>query len=124
MILLSALLTIFIAGIGLFGLSILTAESRYKEIGVRKVLGATSTNIVLMLYRGNLGLIGVALLIAIPAAYYATDAWLQTYPFRVSPGLQIYVGAGLFVMLIATATISYKSIKTALSNPVDSLRTE
>ena len=123
-ILLSALLTIFIAGIGLFGLSILTAESRYKEIGVRKVLGATSTNIVLMLYRGNLGLIGVALLIAIPAAYYATDAWLQTYPFRVSPGLQIYVGAGLFVMLIATATISYKSIKTALSNPVDSLRTE
>lgn len=123
-ILLSALLTISIAGIGLLGLSILTAESRYKEIGIRKVLGATVTTIVLTLYKGNLMLICLALLLGISAACYASDLWRQTYPFRAEPGAEIFVAAGLFVLLVATVTISYKTIKTALLNPADSLRTE
>jgi putative ABC transport system permease protein len=123
-ILLSALVTISIAGIGLFGLSILTAESRYKEIGIRKVLGATVHTIVFTLYKGNLALISLALLIAMPAAYYANDAWLRTYPFRTEPRAEIFLGAALFVLLIASATLSYKIIKTALLNPADSLRTE
>lgn len=123
-ILLSAFLTIFIAGIGLFGLSILTAESRFKEIGIRKVLGASVKTIVFALYKDHLLLISVALLIAIPTSYYAGSIWLDNYPYRTEVGVGTYVGAGLFVLVIAGVTISYQTIKTALLNPVDSLRAE
>lgn len=123
-ILLSAFLTIFIAGIGLFGLSILTAENRFKEIGIRKVLGATVTAIVVTLYKDHLSLVSLALLVAIPTAYYASIMWLDKYPYRTEVSAGIFIGAGLFVFVIAGVTISYQTIKTALLNPVDSLRTE
>jgi putative ABC transport system permease protein len=123
-ILLSAVLTIFIAGIGLFGLSIMTAESRFKEIGIRKVLGATATSIVVKLYREHLALISLALIIAIPAAYYACGAWLENYPYRTDVGAATFIGTALFVMAIAILTITYQTIKTASLNPVDSLRTD
>jgi putative ABC transport system permease protein len=123
-ILLSAFLTIFIAGIGLFGLSILTAESKYKEIGIRKVLGASAKTIVFTLYKNHLLLISVALFIAIPASYYAGNVWLANYPYRTEVGVGTFIGAGLFVLMTAALTISYQTVKTALLNPVDSLRTE
>jgi putative ABC transport system permease protein len=123
-ILLSAFLTIFIAGIGLFGLSILTAESRFKEIGIRKVLGASVKTIVFALYKDHLSLISLALLIAIPTSYYAGSIWLDNYPYRAEVGAVTFIGAGIFVLAIASVTISYQTIKTALLNPVDSLRTE
>lgn len=123
-ILLSAFLTIFIAGIGLFGLSILTAESRFKEIGIRKVLGASVKTIVFALYKDHLSLISLALLIAIPTSYYAGSIWLDNYPYRTEVGVGTFIGAGIFVLAIAGVTISYQTIKTALLNPVDSLRTE
>jgi len=121
---LSALLTIFIAGIGLFGLSILTAENKFKEIGIRKVLGASARTIVLSLYKNHLSLISLALLIAMPASYYAGSVWLDNYPYRTEVGVGAFIGAGLFVLAIACVTISYQTIKTALLNPVNSLRTE
>ncbi len=123
-ILLSAFLTVFIAGIGLFGLSILTAESRFKEIGIRKVLGASVKTIIFALYKNHLSLISLALLIAIPTSYYAGNIWLDNYPYRTEVGVGTFIGAGLFVLLIASVTISYQTIKTALLNPVESLRTE
>lgn len=123
-ILLSAFLTIFIAGIGLFGLSILTAESRFKEIGIRKVLGASVKTIVFALYKDHLSLISLALLIAIPTSYYAGSIWLDNYPYRTEVGVGTFIGAGIFVLAIAGLTISYQTFKTALLNPVDSLRTE
>lgn len=123
-IMLSALLTILIAGIGLFGLSILTAESKFKEIGIRKVLGASVKTIVFSLYKNHISLILVALLIAMPASYYAGSIWLDNYPYRTDVGVGAYIGAGLFVLMIACVTISYQTIKTALLNPVNSLRTE
>jgi putative ABC transport system permease protein len=124
MILAGALLTIFIAGIGLLGLSILTAEKRFKEIGIRKVLGASVNIIVVTLSKDFLRLILLALLIAMPIAYYVSQVWLETYPYRTEIGIEIFVGAGLLVMTIALATIGYQSIKTALMNPVESLRNE
>lgn len=123
-ILLSALLTIFIAGVGLFGLSILTAESKFKEIGIRKVLGAPLRSIIFALYKDHLSLIVLALVIAIPTSYYAGSIWLSAYPFRTEIGVSIFVVAGVFVIAIAGVTVSYQTIKTALLNPTDTLRTE
>lgn len=123
-ILISAFLTIFIAGIGLFGLSILTAESKFKEIGIRKVLGASVNTIVVAIYKEHLLLIALALLIAIPAAHYAATKWLGNYYYRIELGVGIFFAAGFLVTLIAVATVSYQTIRTALLNPVDTLRTE
>jgi putative ABC transport system permease protein len=123
-ILVSGLLTILIAAIGLFGLSILTAESKFKEIGIRKVLGASLKTIVFELYKKQLSLILMALLIAIPIGYYVTDVWLDNYPYRIEVGIGTFIGTGLIVLLIGGITISYQTIKTGLLNPVDSLRTE
>ena len=124
MILLSALITVFIASIGLFGLSILTAERRFKEIGIRKVMGANVQTIVMTLFKDVLGLISLALLIAMPLAYYLISQWLETYPYRIETGPVAFVSAALLVVVIVLITISYQSIKTALMNPINALRTE
>jgi len=123
-IFISSLITIFIAGSGLFGLSILTAESKFKEIGIRKVLGASVEAIVLSLYKNHLSLIALSLLVSIPAAYYASNAWLDRYPYRAEIGIGVLISAAIFVLLVAIVTISYQTVKAALSNPVESLRTE
>jgi len=123
-ILLSALLTIFIAGIGLFGLSILTAERRFKEIGIRKVLGASVKTIVLTLTKDFILLISLAMVIAMPIAYYAGSIWLETYPYRIEVGPATFVGAAIVVLIIALLTTSYQSVKTALMNPVEALKRE
>lgn len=123
-ILFSALLTIFISCIGLFGLSVLSAEKRIKEIGIRKVLGASVNSIVTILSTDFLKLIFISLIISTPLAWITTDKWLQNYPYRITISWWLFASAGLLVILIALFTISFQSIKAAIANPVKSLRTE
>ncbi|PWK68290.1 putative ABC transport system permease protein [Mucilaginibacter oryzae] len=120
----SALLTIFISCIGLFGLSVLAVEKRLKEIGVRKVLGAPATNIVAILSAEFLKLILAALVIALPVAWLATSRWLQHYPYRIALSWWLFAAGGLLVILVALFTISFQSVKAALADPVKSLRAE
>ncbi|HWB26484.1 MAG TPA: ABC transporter permease [Chitinophagaceae bacterium] len=123
-ILLSAVLTIFISCIGLFGLSVLSAEKRVKEIGVRKVLGASVSRIVAILSADFLKLIFISLAISIPLAWVAANKWLQNYPYRIGLSGWLLASGGVLVILVALVTISFQSIKAALTNPVKSLRTE
>jgi putative ABC transport system permease protein len=120
----SAVLTIFISCIGLFGLSVLSAERRTKEIGIRKVLGASVNQVVNVLSKDFVKLVILALLIAVPLAWFAANKWLQNYPYRIGLSWEIFAFAGVLVILIALATVSFQAIRTALSNPVNSLRSE
>jgi len=123
-ILFSAILTIFISCIGLFGLSVLSAEKRTKEIGIRKVLGASVASIVSILSADFLKLIFISLIVSIPLAWLATAKWLENYPYRIGLSWWLFASSGLLVILIALITISFQSIKSAVANPVKSLRTE
>jgi len=119
-----ALLAILIACLGLFGLATYAAEQRTKEIGIRKVLGATVSNIVGMLSKDFLKLVIIAAIIAFPVAWWAMTKWLQDFAYRITISWWIFVIAGMVAVLIALFTISFKAIKAAVSNPVNSLRTE
>lgn len=119
-----ALLTIFISCIGLFGLSMLAAEKRTKEIGIRKVLGASVAIIASKLSADFLKLVLLAALIAIPAAWWLMQQWLQNYPYRIAVSWWMFGVATFLILLIALVTISFQAIKAALANPVKSLRTE
>ena len=119
-----AFLAIFISCLGLFGLATFTAEQRTKEIGVRKVLGASSTSIVRLLSMNFLKPIVLAFLIAFPLAWYAMNNWLQDYQYKIDLNWWMFAVAGLLTICIALITVSYQSIKAALINPVDSLRSE
>jgi putative ABC transport system permease protein len=123
-ILFGAVLTIFISCIGLLGLSVLSAEKRTKEIGIRKVLGASVQQIVTTLSTDFIKLVAVALIIATPLVYIAANKWLQNYPYRIAVSWWLFASAGILVMLIALFTVSFQSIKAAITNPVKSLRTE
>ncbi|HNR07804.1 MAG TPA: ABC transporter permease [Saprospiraceae bacterium] len=119
-----AMLAIFIACLGLFGLSAYMAEQRAKEIGIRKVLGASVSGITQMLSRDFLKLILISIVLAVPVAYFLMNRWLQEFSYRV--GIQAWVfllTAGL-ILLIAVLTVSFQAVKAALANPVKSLRTE
>lgn len=117
-------LTIFISCLGLLGLAIFMAESRIKEIGVRKVLGASVSGLVALLSKDFLKLVSVAFLLATPIAWWAMYKWLSDYPYRVTIQWWVFLSAGLLSLGIALITVSYQAIRAALSNPVDSLRTE
>lgn len=117
-------LTIFISCLGLFGLAIYMAESRVKEIGVRKVLGASVTGLATLLSKDFLTLVLIAFLLATPVAWWAMHSWLKDYTYRVSIQWWVFAAAGLLSLTIALATVSYQAIRAALSNPVKSLRTE
>jgi putative ABC transport system permease protein len=117
-------MAIFIACLGLFGLATFTAEQRTKEIGVRKVLGASVANIVTLLSKDFLKLVLVAIVIASPIAYYAMHRWLQDFAYRVDISWWIFGLAGLLAVGIALLTVSFQSIRAALVNPVKSLRSE
>lgn len=119
-----AALTIFISCLGLFGLATYMAESRIKEIGVRKVLGASVGGITTLLSKDFLKLVLLAFIIASPVAWYVMDKWLQSYTYRVNIEWWIFASAGLLSMLVAFATVGYQAIKAAMANPVKSLRTE
>ncbi|MEI9908405.1 MAG: FtsX-like permease family protein [Bacteroidota bacterium] len=118
------LLTIVISCLGLFGLSSYMAENRIKEIGVRKVLGASVSNITILLSKDFLKLVLLSFVIAMPFAYWAMHAWLQNFPYRVSIQWWVFALAGLSAVFIALFTVSFQAIKAAIVNPVKSLRTE
>ncbi|HKO79054.1 MAG TPA: ABC transporter permease [Chitinophagaceae bacterium] len=117
-------ITIFISCMGLFGLCMFIAERRKKEIGIRKVLGASIANIVTMLSKDFIILVMIALLIATPIAWYFMDRWLQDFTYRVKISWWVFIIAGLSAILITLITISFQAIKTAIANPIKSLRTE
>lgn len=119
-----ALLTIFISCLGLFGLASYMAESRIKEIGVRKVLGASVVSLARLLSADFVKLILISFCIAAPFSYWAMDKWLENYPYRVQLNWWVFAFAGAGAILIALITVSYQAIKAALSNPVKSLRSE
>ncbi len=123
-ILFGALLTIFISCIGLFGLSVLSAEKRTKEIGIRKVFGASVKSIVTILSGDFIKLVVIALAIASPLAYTIANKWLQNFPYRIAISWWMFALAGLLVMLIALFTVSFQAIKAGIANPVKSLRSE
>lgn len=117
-------LTIFISCLGLFGLAAYMAESRIKEIGVRKVLGASVTGIATLLSKDFIGLVIISFVLASPVAWWFMHNWLQNYPYRVNIEWWIFAFAALLSILIAMITVSYHAIKAASANPVKSLRTE
>ncbi len=120
----ASILTIFISCIGLFGLATLAAEKRTKEIGIRKVLGASVTNITTTLSNSFVKLVLIAAILAFPAAWYVMNKWLQNYPYRVEMGIWVFAFAGILVLMIALCTVGFQAIKAAVANPVKSLRTE
>lgn len=119
-----AALAISIACMGLFGLSIYAARQRTKEIGIRKVLGASVSKLVSMLSKDFLKLVGIAAIIAFPVAWWATSKWLEDFAYRIPMTVWIFFIAGGAAILVALAAISFNTIKVAIANPVKSLRTE
>ncbi len=121
---LGASLTIFISCIGLFGLASLSMQQRTKEIGIRKVMGASVLQLSQLLTQNFLSLVGVAFLMAIPAAWYATNRWLENFAYRIEISWPVFAVAALATTVIALVTISFNTIRTALADPVNSLRSE
>jgi ABC-type antimicrobial peptide transport system permease subunit len=119
-----AFVAIFISCLGLLGLTAFTVERKTKEIGIRKVLGASVIDIVSMVSKNFLYPIALAIIIAIPVAFYLMNNWLQQYVYRIEISWWIFGAAAGMVLLVALLTISFQSIKAALTNPVRSLRTE
>ena len=120
----ATLIAILISCMGLFGLVTFTSQQRTKEIGIRKVLGASVSSIVLLLSADFLWLIGIALIIASPIAWWATTQWLQDFAYKISVEWWVFALAGLLTVGIALLTVSFRSIRAALANPVTSLRNE
>jgi len=119
-----AVLSLFVACMGLFGLASFTAEQKTKEIGIRKVLGSSVPGVVFLLSKQFGKLLLIANVIAWPLAYYALHRWLQNFYYRISIGLQFFVLSAVSVLVIAFISISYQSVKAALANPADALRYE
>ena len=119
-----AILAIFVACLGLFGLATFTAEQRTKEIGIRKAMGASVIQIVNLLSKDFLRLVILGIVIASPVAYWAMNKWIQDFAYRDEISWWIFVWAGLISIIIALLTVSYQAIKAAMANPVKSLRTE
>jgi ABC-type antimicrobial peptide transport system permease subunit len=117
-------LTIFISCLGLFGLATYIAENRIKEIGVRKVLGASVASLTTLLSKDFLKLVLISFVIAAGIAWYAMTGWLEQYPYRVSIQWWVFALSGIIAILITLLTVSYQAIRAALMNPVKSLRTE
>jgi putative ABC transport system permease protein len=117
-------MTILVACLGLFGLATYAGEQRTKEIGIRKVLGASVSGIVAMLSKDFLKLVMIASVIALPIAGWLMHNWLKDFAYRISVSWWILAAAAIMAIVIAIATISFQAIRAALTNPVKSLRTE
>lgn len=118
------ILALFIACLGLFGLSSFMAEQRTKEIGIRKVLGATASQVVILLSRDFTRLVLISILISLPLAYYAAYLWLQDFAYRINLGTGMFLMAGALAVVVALITVSYQSLKAAVMNPTHALRSE
>ena len=119
-----SLLAIFVACLGLLGLVAFTAQQRTKEMGIRKTLGATATNIVALLLTGFVKLVLIATVLAWPVAYFVMDDWLQDFAYRTEMGPSTFLVSGLMALLITILTVGYRALKTASVDPVDALRYE
>ena len=119
-----SILAVIISCLGLFSLAAYTAEKRIKEIGIRKVLGASISGLAGLLSIDFLQLVGISCLVAFPVAWFIMHNWLQNYEYRIKISVWIFIAVGLSAMLIALATVGYQAIKAALTNPVKSLRSE
>jgi putative ABC transport system permease protein len=117
-------IAILISCLGLYGLATYTAQEKVKEIGIRKVLGASVANITGMLSKDFLMLVGVAIIIATPIAWFAMNNWLQNFAYRITIQWWVFAWAGVIALLIAIFTISFQSIKAAMANPVKSLKND
>ncbi len=117
-------LGIIIACLGLLGLATFAAQQRVKEIGIRKVLGASVSNVVALLSKDFLKLVLIALMVAVPVGWYAMNKWLQDFAYRINLQWWVFLVAGIIAILIAFITISFQTIRAALANPVKNLRTE
>jgi putative ABC transport system permease protein len=119
-----AIIAIIIASLGLFGLSAFIIDQRTKEIGIRKVLGASVQNVLLLVSKDFLILVGIAFLISVPVTWWAMHNWLQDFAYRINIQWWIFALAGIIAILISILTISFQAIKAAIANPVKSLRSE
>lgn len=119
-----ATLAILIACMGLFGIALLTINKRVKEIGIRKVLGASVSRLVLLLSRDFIKLVGIGFLIGAPLAWWAGHQWLQTFAYKIDVGIWTALIGGSLVLLVALLTVSWQAVRAAIANPVDSLRDE
>jgi putative ABC transport system permease protein len=119
-----AIIAVIIAGLGLFGLSAFVIEQRTREIGIRKVLGASVQTILMLVSREFLFLVAIAFILSVPVTYWAMQNWLNNYAYRINISAGIFVSAGIAAILIAIITISFQAIRAALMNPVKSIRTE
>jgi len=119
-----ASLAIFISCLGLFGLAAFMAAQRNKEIGIRKILGASVPQVWLLLSKDFILLVAISCVIASPIAYYFLHGWLQKYPYRITITPFVFIAAGTAAIIITVATVSFQAIKAAVANPVKSLRTE
>jgi len=117
-------LAIFIACLGLYGMASFSAVQRTKEIGIRKVLGSTTTGIIVLLGKELVGLILMANMVALPLSFFVMNQWIQNFPYRVNIGIELFFASSLIILLIGLLTVSYQAIRAALANPVDSLRYE
>jgi len=118
------IIAMIICALGLYGLSSYLAERRFKEIGIRKVMGASVQQIVVMMSAEFVKLVLIAFVFAVPVAYYGMSKWLEGFAYKISIGWFVFVMAGLVALAIALLTISFESIKSAMSNPINSLRSE
>jgi putative ABC transport system permease protein len=119
-----AVIALFISCLGLFGLTSFSVEQRTKELGVRRVLGASVAGLVVMLSRDFLKLVVIGFVIATPVTWYLISQWLANFSERVELGIGVFLTAGLTAVLIALLTVSWQSIRAAVSNPVNALRNE
>lgn len=119
-----SIIAIVIACLGLFGLATFNAEKRSKEMGIRKILGATMSDLLLAFNKEVLIIISISFIIAVPVTYFLAEKWLQNYAYRINNGMSSYIIAGLVVILLAIVTVSYQTVKVAWANPVDSLKDE
>ena len=117
-------ISIFLACLGLLGLAALAAVNRTKEVGIRKVLGASVTGIVGLLSKDFLKLVVIALLIASPLAWYFMHRWLEGFAYRINIGWSVFLITAIGAMLVALVTVGVQAVKAAVANPVTSLRTE
>ncbi len=119
-----AMIAIFLSCLGLYGLASFMAVQRIKEVGIRKVLGASAGSIVYLFSKEFIVLIGIAFVIASPIAWYFMHTWLQDYPYRINISWWMFILGGAASVIIALITVSFQAIKAAMANPVKSLRTE
>jgi putative ABC transport system permease protein len=118
------IMAIFIGCMGLFGLAAFSAEQRIKEIGIRKVLGASVFNITALLSKSFVRLVFISSLIAFPIAWWAMNKWLEDFSYRITISWWIFLVAGVVALLIALITVSFQAVKAAVANPIKNLRTE